>query len=118
MVPLSVSNFLKQYGISLLDEFGVNDYVLSLKSSFILLELVQKEKIPIVGGDVYLKNENNKLILGDYYWLFWSCNRKQNETFDSKSYYERSIEMAKKQLVKVDKTARKENVSLYINFVF
>lgn len=114
--PISI--FLKQHGISLFNDYGINDYVLSSRDSLTLIELAKKEIIPIIGGDVYSIDDNNNLLLGDYYWLSWSCNRNQDETVETKSYFERSIEMAEKQIVKVERTARKKNVLLYINFVF
>ena len=114
--PISI--FLKQHGISLFNDYGINDYVLSSRDSLTLIELAKKEIIPIIGGDVYSIDDNNNLLLGDYYWLSWSCNRNQDETVETKSYFERSIEMAEKQIVKVENTARKKNVLLYINFVF
>lgn len=125
MRPSQLYSFLRQHGIPLFDEYGKDDYVLDISFASLFIEMAENEFIPIIGGDVYLK-KGSKLLFGDYYWLSWSCERQVGEDFDQKSYFDRSIKMAKEQLVKIETVMRRRNIvkkimhkeaiALYINF--
>ena len=117
MEQLQTLEFLKQNGISLYDDYNIDDYVLNIYYASQFLEIAENNQIPIIGGEVYSKS-NNGLIIGEYYYLAWSCECNPGENIGYKSYFERSLKMANENLNKIKEVSLRTHTTLYVNYTF
>jgi hypothetical protein len=88
---------------------GSSELALPVQDSLKAIDLLEKKKLPIVGGDVLSLSENNKLkyayqVWGtQYHCLSWYCDKLENENYDD--YRMRSYEVAKLAVKEAKQTA-------------
>jgi len=117
----SYLDFIKENGRSVSElNSGSLEKALSVKDTFVCLELLRDSKIPVYGGDI-LSEQDGKLIYayqlwGDgYHYLNWSCDKEFGENEDE--FIDRSYEVAKNFVVTAAKTANEISESCYIVLV-
>lgn len=84
----NIEIFFSKYGISL-NSIGVNEYAFTYENSLLVINEIEKLKIPILGGDVLIMLHNKPKYTGDS----WACDRGENEPINE--YIQRSIERAR-----------------------
>ncbi|AJC48495.1 hypothetical protein IB642_05980 [Allofrancisella guangzhouensis] len=82
-----------------LENIGINEKAFSKESSLIILDLLNKFMIPILGGDVYIRDESCDVIIPTY--DSWYYERAEGESCNS--YIKKSVEKAKEYIVNYPK---------------
>lgn len=73
---LEFEKFLKAYGIAVHE--GV-EFALNRKDALTAISLAQKINLPIFGGDVYIRGENDRLVPA---YINWSTDPEIDESSD------------------------------------
>ena len=112
-----ICDFLKQKGIPYTETSDPNNLLLSICDAEIFLNIAIDEHLAIIGADVYEKISDTRYSIEKTFDLAWSCDYNDGEDISYKSYFDRSIKMAKIGLRRAH--ARMENINnqLYINYV-
>lgn len=104
---LDYITFLKKEGRALSEiNPGSKEYALTIEKSFVALDLLSRNKIPILGGDVLSIDSDGKLVyvshlFGDkYHYLNWYCERVEYES--DENYIKRSHSLAKDSILKAE----------------
>lgn len=113
--------FRKKNGRSLA---GVNpdsdEVALTVSDALVAVNLLEKEKMPILGADVLLEYEEGLKylyqILGDeYIYLNWYCDELDNE--NEEEYIQRSHNIAKQYINGIAKIEKEYNIQCYVVLV-
>lgn len=97
-----------------------NEVALLFNDALIALEILKKNNIEILGGDILLEN-NGKLIYayqlwGDkYQYLNWYCDQRDDER--KEHYLERCYNTAKENMISAHDISEKFKNKCYILFV-
>lgn len=110
-------DFLMAKGIPYTKNLEPNIILLSINDAEEFLRIARDEQIAIIGADVYEKISGTRYSIEKTFDLAWSCDCNDGEDITFKSYYDRSIEMAKIGLCRVRDRMKNDNNQLYINFV-
>lgn len=110
-------DFLKTKGRSLSES---NEVALLFDDALIALEILKKNNIEILGGDILWEN-NGKLIYAYQLWgdkyqcLNWYCDQENDES--KEHYLERCYNTAKENMISVHDISEKFKNKCYIVFV-
>lgn len=97
-----IDSILSKNGIYL-DSIGINNWALNKKNTLLVLDELKKEKIALLGGDIYIYHD--KTIIPTY--DNWYFNRTSNE-----NYVDESIQYAKNYINNY--LNNKESVILFV----
>ena len=111
-----IENFLISRGIPYYDIQDPTDVLLDICDAEEFIRLASQEQVPIIGAEVFEGFGGNNYSVDNTFDLAWSCECKDGEDTSNKSYYERSIEMAKNALQKVHERIPETHGRLYINY--
>lgn len=112
-----ICEFLKQKGIPYTETSDPNNLLLSICDAEILLNIAIDEQLAIIGADVYEKISGTRYSIEKTFDLAWSCDCNDGEDITYKSYFDRSIKMAKIGLCRVRDRMGDDNNQVYINYV-
>ncbi|MDH6344165.1 hypothetical protein M2480_003080 [Parabacteroides sp. PFB2-12] len=99
---------------------GSSEYALSVNDSLEIIDILLKQQIPILGGDI-ISEKSGKLIYAyqlwgiEYHYLNWCCDKMENES--KKNYILRSYNIAKETIVKALDIANHLHEKCYIVLV-
>ena len=113
----TICDFFKQKGIPYTETSDPNNLLLSICDAEILLSIAISEQLAIIGADVYEKISGTRYSIEKTFDLAWSCDCNDGEDITYKSYFDRSIEIAKIGLCRVRNRMKKDNKQFYINYV-
>lgn len=114
---MQILDFLTLKGLAYTDTQNSYDKLLNICDAKDFLKIAEEEHVPIIGADIYKKNDNNVYSMDDTFDLSWSCECIVGEDITYKCYFDRSIRMAKRGLNNVSDRMRKNKTNLYINYV-
>jgi len=112
-----ICDFFKLKGIPYAEASDPNNRLLSICDAEDLLSIAINEQIAIIGADVYEKKRDGRYSIEKTFDLAWSCDCNDGEDITYKSYFDRSIEMAKIGLCGVRNRMKQDNNQLYVNYV-
>lgn len=113
--------FRQKNGRSLADlNPGSDEMALTVSDTLVAVNLLEKEKMPILGADVLLEYEGNLRylyqILGyEYIYLNWYCDKQDNE--NNEEYIQRSYNVAKEYINSIAEIEKEYNIQCYIVLV-
>ena len=103
-------------GISYYDVHEPTDVLLDICDAEEFIKLAIQEQVAIIGAEVFESFDNKNFSVENTFDLEWSCECKEGEDVSYKSYFDRSIEMAKDGLQKVRERITKTHGHLFINY--
>lgn len=112
-----ICDFFKQKGIPYTETSDPYNLLLNVCDAEVLLNIAIDEQLAIIGADVYEKIRGTRYSIEKTFDLSWSCDCNDGEDITYKSYFDRSIEMAKVGLCRVRNRMKNDNNQLYINYV-
>ena len=113
----NICDFFEQKGIPFTETSDPNNRLLSIFDAEDLLSIATKEQLAIIGADVYEKTGDTQYSIEKTFDLAWSCDCIDGEDITFKSYFDRSIEIAKIGLYRVRNRMKNDNNQLYINYI-
>ena len=111
--------FYKKNGIKS-SNFKDAPLAFSVENSLKVLELFEKSKIIILGGDILI-NSSDEIVYAHYIWgdeyqyLNWHCEKVVDEKYED--YLNRGYNLSKAFILKANEIARSKNCQIFILFV-